>query len=137
MISAMMADVGDEVRLHQGKERISLLYAVLTFAGKLTAGFGIGLSSILLGSFGYSAAEGARNAPEAIEALKWIFIAAPIFCVMLGGVCVWGWKLDAARHAGIRAALDARDAAENESLAMAVIPGAPPSIIVAAEGEAT
>ena len=115
MISAMMADVGDEIRLHQGKERISLLYSVLTFAAKLTAGFGIGLSSLLLARFGYTPADGAHNTPEAIAALKWIFITAPVFCVMLGGVCVWGWKLDAVRHAGIRAELDARDAAEEEA----------------------
>ena len=115
VINAMMADVGDEIRLHQGKERISLLYSVLTFAAKLTAGFGIGLSSLLLARFGYVPSEGGHNTAEAIAALKWIFITAPIFFVMLGGVCVWGWKLDAVRHAGIRAKLDARDAAEEEA----------------------
>jgi hypothetical protein len=31
--------------------------------------------------------------------------------VLLGGLCVVGWKLDAHRHAGVRAKLDARDAA--------------------------
>ena len=134
-INAMMADVGDEIRLHQGKERISLLYSVLTFAVKLTAGFGIGLSSLLLARFGYVPSEGAHNTPEAIAALKWIFITAPICCVMLGGVCVWGWKLDAVRHAGVRAELDARDAAEDEIRAMALIPGGPPSVVRAAEDE--
>lgn len=137
VISAMMADVGDEIRLHQGKERISLLYSVLTFAAKLTAGFGIGLSSLLLARFGYDASDGAHNTPQAIAALQWIFIAGPILFVMLGGVCVWGWKLDAVRHAGIRAQLDARDAdaAEIERLAAALMPGGPPSIIVAADDE--
>ena len=133
VINAMMADVGDEIRLHQGKERISLLYSVLTFAAKLTAGFGIGLSSLLLARFGYTPAEGVTNTPEAITALKWIFITAPVFCVMLGGVCVWGWKLDAVRHAEVRAALDARDAAEDEVRALALIPGGPPSVVRAAE----
>ena len=135
-INAMMADVGDEIRLHQGKERISLLYSVLTFAAKLTAGFGIGLSTLLLARFGYVPSQGAHNTPEAIAALKWIFITAPIFFVMLDGICVWGWKLDALRHAGIRAELDARDAAEDEMRAMALIPGGPPSVVRAAEGEA-
>ncbi|HEY0300738.1 MAG TPA: MFS transporter [Rhizomicrobium sp.] len=132
MINAMMADVGDEIRLNQGKERISLLYSVLTFAAKLTAGFGIGLSSLLLARFGYLPAEGAHNTQEAIAALQWIFILAPIFFVMLGGFCVLGWTLDAARHAEIRAELDARDAAELGSLAIALVPGGPPTIIVAA-----
>ncbi len=137
MISAMMADVGDDIRLRQGKERISLLYAVLTFAPKLTAGFGIGLSSLLLARFGYLPTAGAHNTPQAIAALQWIFILAPILFVMLGGFCVVGWKLDAARPADIRAALDARDAAEHESLAMALVPGGPPTIIVAAEAAET
>jgi len=108
-INAMMADVGDEIRLHQGKERISLLYAVLTFASKLTAGFAIGLTFPLLAVFGYDARDGARNTVAAVHALELIFIAGPILFVMMGGVCVWGWRLDAARHAAIRTELDARD----------------------------
>ncbi|MEJ1968202.1 MAG: MFS transporter [Rhizomicrobium sp.] len=110
-VNSMMADVGDEIRLHQGQERISLLYSVLTFASKLTAAFAIGLTFPLLAWFGYDATEGARNTPQAIVALQWIFIAGPILFVMMGGLCVIGWRLDAARHAGIRAELDARDAA--------------------------
>ena len=132
-INAMMADVGDEIRLHQGKERISLLYSVLTFAGKLTAGFAIGLTFPLLSHFGYNAAEGAHNTPAAIRALEWIFIAGPITFVMMGGLCVWGWKLDAVRHAGIRAELDARDAAVDGSLGS--LSATPPHIALAAENE--
>jgi Na+/melibiose symporter-like transporter len=113
-INAMMADVGDEIRLHQGKERISLLYSVLSFAQKLTAAFAIGLTFPLLEYFGYVAKDGAHNTPAAIHALEWIFIAGPIAFVMMGGVCVWGWRLDAARHADIRAKLDARDLALDE-----------------------
>jgi len=133
VINAMMADVGDEIRLHQGKERISLLYSVLTFAQKLTAGFAIGLTFPLLSWFGYHATEGAHNTPAAIQALEWIFIAGPIAFVMLGGVCVWGWKLDAARHADIRSQLDARDAALAEAAIVAGT-GFPPShTVLAAE----
>ena len=109
-INAMMADVGDEIRLHQGKERISLLYSVLSFAAKLTAAFAIGLTFPLLEYFGYVAREGAHNTPAAIYALEWIFIAGPIAFVMMGGICVWGWKLTRAPRR-IRAELDARDAA--------------------------
>ncbi len=120
-----------------GKERISLLYAVLTFASKLTAGFGIGLSSLLLARFGYLPTAGAHNTPEAITALQWIFIAGPIFFVMLGGVCVWGWKLDAARHAGIRRrARRARTRRSGKALPSPSSPGGPPTIIVAAENDA-
>jgi GPH family glycoside/pentoside/hexuronide:cation symporter len=131
-ISSMMADVGDEIRLHQGKERISLLYSVLSFAGKLTAAFAIGLTFPLLDHFGYVAKEGAHNTPAAIDALQWIFITGPVLFVMLGGVCVWGWRLDAARHATIRAELDARDALLEEAAIMTSV-GARPHIALAAE----
>jgi Na+/melibiose symporter-like transporter len=132
-INAMMADVGDEIRLHQGKERISLLYSVLTFAQKLTAGFAIGLTFPLLAYVGYDAADGAHNTPAAINALQWLFIAGPISFVMMGGVCVWGWRLDAARHADIRAQLDARDLALDEAPVLAGLSGTQPHVVLAAE----
>jgi Na+/melibiose symporter-like transporter len=135
-ISSMMADVGDEIRLHQGKERISLLYAVLSFAGKLTAAFAIGLTFPLLQYFGYVAKEGTRNAPAAIHALEWIFITGPLVFVMLGGVCVWGWKLDAAKHAGIRARLDERDAALMEQPYAASVSATSSQFVLAAEESA-
>ncbi len=135
-INSMMADVGDEIRLHQGKERISLLYAVLIFASKLTAAFAIGLTFPLLELFGYVAKEGARNTPQAIAALQWIFITGPLLFVMLGGVCVWGWRLDAAKHADIRAKLDARDALAQSDAALASVSATAPHLVLAAEAEA-
>ena len=111
MINAMMADVGDEIRLAQGRERISLLYAVLTFASKMAAAFAIGLTFPLLAYLGYNPTEGAHNSAAALNGLRWAFLAGPVVFVMLGGICVLGWKLDAKRHADVRAELDARDAA--------------------------
>lgn len=131
MINAMMADVGDEIRLNQGKERISLLYSVLTFAGKLASAGAIALSFELLRRGGYNPAEGIHNTPAAIHALSWIFITGPIVFVMLGGICVSGWKLDAARHDAIRRELDARDAALQPVVAVGTTPA-----IAAAEVEA-
>ena len=134
-INAMMADVGDEIRLAQDKERISLLYAVLSFAGKLTAAFAIGLTFPLLQYLGYVAKDGAHNTPAALEALKWLFVGGPIAFVMLGGVCVWGWKLDAARHAEIRAKLDARDALLEDAAILTGSGTRPRPEMLAAESE--
>ena len=111
MISAMIADVGDEVRLSQGKERISLLYAVNALAGKLAAAGAIFITYPLLQALGYKAVEGSVNTPDAINNLTLAFIVGPIVFVMLGGACVIGWRLDARRQGEVRAALDARDAA--------------------------
>jgi Na+/melibiose symporter-like transporter len=116
MIRAMLADVGDQVRLEQGQERISLIYALNTLAAKIATAFSIGLTFPLLGALGYVAKEGYHNTPEAIARLDWVYIAGPIFFVMLGGACVAGWKLDAKRHAEIREELDRRDAAQGGAL---------------------
>ncbi|MGN6517663.1 MAG: MFS transporter [Rhizomicrobium sp.] len=111
LITAMMADVGDEIRLQQDRERMSLLYATLTFAAKIAAACSIAITFPLLDLLGFHAAEGVTNTPVALHGLQWAFLAGPIVFVMLGGACVWGWKLDAVRHADVRARLDARDAA--------------------------
>ena len=111
MIRAMLADVGDEVRLDQGKQRMSLLYAVNALATKIAAAFAIGLTFPLLARLGYTPADGAVNTPAAIGHLEAAFLIGPIIFVMLGGACLIGWRLDAKRHGEIRAKLEARDAA--------------------------
>jgi len=110
MIGAMAADFGDEIRLDQGKERISLIYAAISFANKAAGAISIVLTYSALAAVGYRPAEGAVNTPAAIHGLEAIFLIGPIFFVMLGGACFIGWRLDARRHADIRQSLDARDA---------------------------
>jgi len=110
MIRAMLADVGDEIRLDQGKQRISLLYAVNGLASKLAAAFSIGLTFPLLARLGYNPQEGAVNTPAAIHNLEMSFLLGPLVFVMLGGACVIGWRLDAERHRDIRRKLEERDA---------------------------
>jgi GPH family glycoside/pentoside/hexuronide:cation symporter len=113
MIQAMLADLGDEFRLEQGKERMSLLYALNGLAQKIATAFSIGLTFPLLARLGYKAAEGSVNTPAAIHNLTVAFIAGPIVFVMLAGACVVGWRLDATRHGEVRRALDAREALQS------------------------
>lgn len=108
MIRAMLADVADEVRLEQGREQISLIYALNSLGAKIASAFAIGVTFPLLGRLGYDATAGAVNAPDAIRSLEIAFIAGPILFVMLGGACLIGWRLDARRHAEIRGLLDAQ-----------------------------
>jgi Na+/melibiose symporter-like transporter len=133
MIRAMMADVGDEIRLDQGKERVSLLYAMLSLGAKIAAALAVVLSSFLLDRVGFNPLEGAVNSHNAIIGLEWVFLAGPIVFVMLGGACIVGWKLDAERHAEIRTALDARDALFDEAPILETIPVRPAVAILAAE----
>ena len=43
-----------------------------------------------------------------------VYLIAPAFFVLVGGLLFFGYKLDSKRHEEIRAALDARDAAAAE-----------------------
>lgn len=107
---AMTADVADEVRLRQGKERSGLLYALTTLTTKIAAGGAIFLTFNVLAQVGYDPKLGRANSPEAIEALMYCFLAGPIVFVMLGSLTMIGYRLDSTRAADTRARLEARDA---------------------------
>jgi Na+/melibiose symporter-like transporter len=110
MTTAMMADVGDQVRLEQGRERMGLLYAVYSLAVKLANAGAVMIAYPVLALIGFNPKLGLDNTAAAIDGLQWCFLLGPIFFVALGGACCIGWKLDATRHAQIRTELEARDA---------------------------
>jgi Na+/melibiose symporter-like transporter len=107
---AMTADVADEVRLRQGKERSGLLYALTTLTSKIAAGASIFLTFNVLSQVGYDPKLGQANSPEAIQALMLCFLVGPVVFVMLGALTMIGYRLDAERAADVRRQLDARDA---------------------------
>ena len=121
MISAMAADFGDEIRLDQGKEQLSLIYAVLSLGSKVALAASVFVTYGALAAVGFNAKEGAVNTPAAIHGLEATFLIAPIFFVMLGGACFIGWKLDARRHGDIRERLDARDAEMQAAIIVSTI----------------
>ena len=108
---AMTADVADEVRLRQGKERSGLLYAMTTLTTKIAAGGAIFLTFNILSQVGYDPKLGQANTPEAIQALMLCFLAGPIVFVMLGALTMIGYRLDAERAADVRRQLEARGTA--------------------------
>lgn len=110
MVRAMLADVADQVRLEQGRERLSLIYSLNTLTTKIATAAAVAITFPLLQAIGYSPKPGAQNTAEAIWGLGLTFAIGPIFFVLVGGACVLGWKLTAERHAVIRAELDLRDA---------------------------
>jgi Na+/melibiose symporter-like transporter len=111
---AMTADIADEVRLEQGRERSGLLYAMTVMTTKIAGAFSIGLTFFVLSRVGYIAKEGAVNTPQAIHNLELAYLIGPIVFVMLGGACMIGYRLGAERHAEIRRQLDERDALYDE-----------------------
>jgi GPH family glycoside/pentoside/hexuronide:cation symporter len=106
---AMVADVGDAVRLEQGKHRVGLLYAMITSTQKIAGALSIGLTFVVLGWIGYNPDDKVTNTPAAIHGLELVYLIGPVVFVMLGGACYIGYKLDHKRHAEIRQALEERD----------------------------
>jgi Na+/melibiose symporter-like transporter len=86
-------------------------------AGKLAAAGAVIIAYPLLAAIGYQPTLGAHNTPAALNGLQLVFITGPIFWVVLGGLCFIGWKLDAQKHAAIRAALEERDTIVAQSAA--------------------
>ncbi len=106
---AMVADVADAVRLDHGKNRVGLLYSMITMTQKVAGALSITLSFTVLGAIGYQAKDGVVNTTAAIRGLELVYLIGPVVFVMLGAACFIGYKLNDQRHAEIRAALDERD----------------------------
>ena len=118
LVRAMLADYADELRLNQGVTRSGLLFSFIGVTQKLAASFNTAISFGILAWVGFDPDEHAHNTARAIFGLDMTYVFAPIIFVVVTGLFFFGYKLDAKRHAEIRAALDLRDAAiEKETLA--------------------
>jgi Na+/melibiose symporter-like transporter len=104
---AMVADVGDAVRLDLGSPRNGLLYSMVTTSQKFGVALSIGVSFSLLGWVGYRAQEQVVNTADAVDGLKLVFIIVPVVFALLGTLCFVGYALDARKHDQIRLALEA------------------------------
>lgn len=110
LIRAMVADVSDDIRLTQGKERSGVLFALITSTSKIALASAIIITYPVLERLGYQPTLGPKNSPEAIDGLTVAFLAGPIGFLALGAACFIGYKLTAERAAEIRRQLDERDA---------------------------
>jgi GPH family glycoside/pentoside/hexuronide:cation symporter len=132
LIQAMMADVGDEIRLTTGKERSGVLYAFITMTQKFGASITVSIIFPILAVVGYNAKEGVVNTPAAIRGLEMCYLFAPMILVLIGGAMLFGYKLTPQRHAQIRAELDDMEA-KSFAAAEASLVGAAEEPPVAAE----
>jgi Na+/melibiose symporter-like transporter len=126
LVRAMIADVSDEVRMETGKDRTAMLYAMVTSTNKIGSTLSVGVAYLILPLFGFVAREGAVNTPDAIWGLQACYLAPPVICVLLGGLAMWGYRLDEKRHSEIRAALGATDAIGGARDALQSVTGDPP-----------
>ena len=105
LLRAMLADVGDELRLQTGIDRTGLLYAVLTGTTKIGSALAL-VTFVLLEQMGFDA-QSTHNSAHALAGLQALFVGAPALLSLISAAVILGYKLDATRHAQIRAALAA------------------------------
>jgi glycoside/pentoside/hexuronide:cation symporter, GPH family len=127
LIRAMVADMSDEIRLATQRDLTSCLYAMVTTTQKIGLAVSIAVIYPILGLIGYKAAETAHNTPGAVFGLEMCYLFAPIIFVAFGMVTLIGYKLDAKKHAGIRAALEARDGLLDEAASLETLTGVSPA----------
>jgi Na+/melibiose symporter-like transporter len=125
LIRAMVADVGDAVRLETGKERTGMLYAFVSSTLKIGAALAVGVTFTLLSKIGFNPAPGAHNTAAAIHGLELCYVAVPIAMALAGALVLIGYRLDEAAHGRIRTALDTIDATAARA-PVADIPGRVP-----------
>jgi GPH family glycoside/pentoside/hexuronide:cation symporter len=106
---AMMADVGDEDRLRSGKNRTGMLFALLLITQKIGQALAIGIAYVLLDLIGFSAAAGKANGKPALLGVLLLGCVIPGIVHCLGGVVAYFYPLTAARHAEIRAQIEAQE----------------------------
>jgi GPH family glycoside/pentoside/hexuronide:cation symporter len=114
LIRSMVADVVDEVRLETKRDLTSLLYSMVTTTTKVGQAIVVAIVLPTLAFFGYEGQEGAHNTAQSIFVLELMYVLVPIALVWFGGAMLFGYKLDAARHAEIRQALAERELAGAE-----------------------
>jgi Na+/melibiose symporter-like transporter len=115
LLRAIMADVGDEVRLDTGADRTGLLYALLAGTVKIGSAVAVGVAFPLLQLFGFDP-HGGTDA-QGLNGLEGLFVGLPAVLSVLAGWLVLGFPLTAARHAEVRRRLEARDAARPSAAA--------------------
>jgi Na+/melibiose symporter-like transporter len=106
LLRAMLADVGDEIRLASGVDRTGLLYSIFTGTRKIADMLAI-LTFMVLAWLGFDP-KAAGNSAEALTGLQLLFIGLPSLLAVLAAFVVLRYPLTAARHAEIRAELERR-----------------------------
>ncbi|MBX9461012.1 MAG: MFS transporter [Brevundimonas sp.] len=114
LLRAMMADVSDQVRLDDGADRTGLLFSILTATSKL--GYAVSVLTFAgLQMAGFDPGLGGDNSGPALMWLQIMFAGLPALCLMLAALALHRYPLDQARHAEIRAALEARGPAPHQT----------------------
>lgn len=110
LLRSMMADYGDQERLASGRDRIGLLYSILTGTAKVGSALAI-CSGFFLDGLGFDAKNPALSTPLSITGLQGLYAVVPGAIGLLAAACMIRYPLGEAQHAEILRQLEERDAA--------------------------
>jgi len=104
----------------------SLLYSMVTTTTKIGSAITVSIIFPILKLVGYNGKDGVVNTPHAILGLELCYLFAPSILVFVGGAVMFGYTLDARRHAEVRAALDAHEGGLDEAASLETLTGPTP-----------
>ena len=111
LLRAMMADVGDEVRLDTGVDRTGLMFSILSATTKVGHVVAL-IPYLVLQVVGFKAIPPVGgNSAMSLLTLQILFILVPGLLLASAALLLKNYPLTPARHDDIRKALEARDAA--------------------------
>ncbi|WP_421728852.1 MFS transporter [Brevundimonas sp.] len=111
LLRAMMADVGDEVRLETGVDRTGLMFSILSATTKVGHVVAL-IPYLVLQWVGFKAvAPAGGNSEMSLITLQVLFILVPGLLLASAALLLRNYPLTPARHEDIRRQLEARDGA--------------------------
>jgi Na+/melibiose symporter-like transporter len=102
----IVGDIIDYDTLKTGQSRGGLFFGIWALFQYMSPALAIGLTLPALEYFGFTAT--GENTPQALQALKYIFILAPLPFFLGGALMFFLFPIDARRHGIIRRRIDAR-----------------------------
>lgn len=107
---SILADLIDADELETGERKEGAYYSAFTFLYKTSSGIMAAVTGITLEAVGF--VQGGAVQTETVQlAIKSLNALVPLASILIGALILVGFDFDAARHAEIRRALDARRAA--------------------------
>ncbi|MGI9324880.1 MAG: MFS transporter [Pseudomonadales bacterium] len=110
--NSMKADVIDLDTVQSGENRAAFFFSAWSLVMKMASSLGgwIALQSLAL--FGFDAANGAQNTPEALMGLQLTIGVLPASLFVLAAIVMWGYPITKERQQHIRAQIDQRMASQ-------------------------
>jgi Na+/melibiose symporter-like transporter len=115
--NSMKADVIDLDTARSGKNRAAFFFSAWSLVTKLASSLGGWLALQSLALFGFDAANGAQNTPEALTGLRLTFAVLPAIIFVIAAAVIWRYPITKERQARIRAAIDRRTLRRNAAQA--------------------